>query len=534
MTEKLHRRVYMAANNRNVSDIPREELEELVMEMQDELEKRKKRETELRDKITVFKTRVKISEISLKDQNLEFILPPSALRPSYAKNYANPLTLKAGEDEELGSDVATRENGEASFSDLIQQRYKSNISGSYNPYQGANKRIVTLRQKIGDLQQEIIDTDKDAQELRRELERLRKLLEDRHCPGNEPFRHEKPIPKMKPKKKKSTLKMCIEYCSDLLKEEKDPILHDELLCVYYLLTKDDVLALELFGKLMEKLEELSPDEMELLDDLLRDRDAQLSILREQYRHLLSRHEPLRDAFTDLKKRLSNHLFDNEEVANNLLELIKKLDEEIAKIPDLLKLIEQLKEQKNKLLKDKQDLFNDGQKQLSDIDQEMRNILSQISEDKAGVEKEKRQLEEVDKRIRERYYTIAEEVKRMKIDEAELRRLLNNMEEKKKKMHDRLVLLQNAGLKNPMQVRAVYQISKDTLPNNLSDVRSAMAEECNKDLKALRDLKKECVRLKNSYANKQQQEYTYKIRLKKAQLEAKQENYIDYGKDPTDF
>ena len=50
----------------------------------------------------------------------------------------------------------------------------------------------------------------------------------------------------------------------------------------------------------------------------------------------------------------------------------------------------------------------------------------------------------------------------------------------------------------------------------------------------RDLKKECVRLKNSYSSKQQQEYAYKIRLTKAQQDAKKERYIDYREDPTDF
>lgn len=531
MIENSHRRTYMAANNRNVSDIPREELEELVMEMQEQLEQRKKRETQLRDQVTIDKTRVKVAEISLKDQNLQFILPPSALRPSYAKNYAQPLTKQLDQSDEIGSDVATRENGEPSL-ESPPRRYESNISGSYNPYQGANRRIVTLRQKIGDLQQEILDTDKETQELHRELEKLRRLLENRHCPKNEPFRHEKPIPKTKAKKKKITLKACIDYCSDLLKEEKEPIPHDELLCVYYLLTKDDVLALELFGKL--RAPDLSPDDIALLDDRLRDREAQLSILREQYRHLLARHEPLRDAFKDLKDRLPDHLIDNEEAANMLRNQIAELQKLIDGIPDLEKEIERLKELKAKLLKEKEDLFNEGNRKLSEVDIEMRRILSQISEDKAGVEKEKRHLEEIDRRIRERYYTIAEELRRMKLDEAELRRLLDDMERKKKIMHDRLVQLQNAGLKTPMQVRSVDQLCREMLPVDLFNHRQMMADECNKYLKLLRDLKKECVRLKNSYSSKQQQEYAYKIRLTKAQQDAKKERYIDYREDPTDF
>ena len=532
MSENLHRRVYMAANNRNVSDIPREELEELVMEMREQLEQRKKRETQLRDQVTIDKTRVKVAEISLKDQNLQFILPPSALRPSYAKNYAQPLTKQLDQDEELGSDIATRENGEPNLTESPPRRYESNISGSYNPYQGANKRIVTLRQKIGDLQQEIIDTDKDAQELKRELERLRNLLENRHCPKNEPFRHEKPIPKTKPKKKKITLKACIDYCSDLLKEEKDPVSHDELLCVYYLLTKDDILALELFGKLLAP--DLSPEDIAQLDDRLRDREAQLSILREQYRHLLARHEPLRDAFKDLKDRLPDHLIDNEEALNLLRKQIEELQKLIDGIPDLEKEIEELKKRKMQLLKEKEELFEEGSRKLAEVDDEMRRVLQQISEDKAGVEREKRHLEEIDRRIRERYYTIVEELRRMKADEAELKIRLDEMERKKKKMHDRLVQLQNAGVKSPMQVRAVDQLCREMLPIDLFNIRQTMLDDCNKQMKSLRDLKKECVRLKNSFSSKQQQEYAYQIRLKKAQQEARHEKYIDYREDPTDF
>ncbi|OHT17139.1 hypothetical protein TRFO_12668 [Tritrichomonas foetus] len=511
----LHRRVLMTANNRNVSDMSREELEELVMEMQDQLDIRKKREAQLKEQVTIAGAKVKAVEASLQDQNLDFIVPPSALRPNYAQNYAN----FKGQD----SDIATKENG-----DPGPLRYEARIAGSYNPYQGANRRIVTLRQKIGDLQQNIVDTHKDMLELQKELERLRALLENREPPKNEAFRHEKPIPKTKPKKKKITLTTCIKYCKDLLKEEKDPKSHDELLCVYYLLTKDDVLALELFGKLLAP--DLKPDDLAELDDLLKDREAQVSILREQYRHLLARHEPLRDAFRDLKERLPNHVFDNDEVAKHLREQIEELLKLIAGIPDMEKLIEELRAKKASLLADKDALFAEGGKNMADLDAEMRRRLAEISEDKAGVEQEKRQLEELDKRIRERYHTIAEEVRRMKADELELRRMLDDREKKKKEMHDKLVILQNTGLKNPMQVRKVYEMCKEMSPNDLSHERNLTVEDCNKYSKILKDLKKECTRLKNSYQDKQQQQYAYELRIRQLQHQARNDYLSDDGTD----
>ena len=153
----LHRRALMTANNRNVSDLPREELEALVMEMQQELVKRKKKEADLIRHVTVFGSKVKSVEESLQDQNLDYLVPPSALRAGYAQNYAQPLT------KAIDSDVATGEDGEPAPEHY--EHYETRIAGSYNPFQGANRRIVTLRQKAGDIQQKIVDTHNDMIQL---------------------------------------------------------------------------------------------------------------------------------------------------------------------------------------------------------------------------------------------------------------------------------------------------------------------------------------------------------------------------------
>lgn len=496
----------MTAKNRDVSDIPRDELEGLVMELKQEIYVRSKKVTELTASVTTNRTRIRATEASLQDQNLEYIVPPSALRPNVAFNYA-----KSGNVDDLDPDMeATREDGTTA----PKPKYDSHIAGSYNPYQGANRRIVTLRQKIGDLQQEIIDTHKDMQDQIQERERLRALLENRETPNAQPFRHDKPIPKYKNKNKKDkiTLKQCVEYCEDLLKNEKDPESHDELLCVYYLLTRNDAMALQLFEKLFNP--DSKPEDLAVLDDILKDREAQISILTEQYRHLYGRHEPLRDAFRDLKDRLPDHLVNNTDVIEHLREQIAALSKKIEGIPDIESEIEKLRAQRDTLINEKEEILKEGSVSAAELDAEIRKKLNGISGNKAGVEQEKRQLEELDKRIREQYNTIAIEAKQMKDDEARLRALLNANEEKKKIMHSQLTMLQKAGLKTPKQVREVFTNCTGILPDDLTHDKYDLLDQCNKSARRLKDLKKECVRLKTIYSDKQRQQVAYEDRIER--------------------
>ena len=498
-----HHRAMMAAANRDVSELSREELEALVMEMNAESESRSLRIHKLREQVTVASTKVKAVESSVQDQCLDYIVPPSALRPSFAQGYAALMT------DSLDS-PAVKDTSEVGEPPESPRKYEPRTAGSYNPYQGANRRIVSLRQKIGDLQQQIVDTHKETEELHQELERLRALLEKRKAPTGQPFRHEKPIPKFNSKKGKITLKRCVKYCEELLKREKDPQAHDELLCVYYLLTSDDVLALELFGHLLAP--DMGPDDMDRLDEILKDRDAQVSILREQYRHLLARHEPLRDAFRDLKSRMPDHLVDNSDVIAHLKDQIAALQKLIDGIPDLVKEIEDLKKRREELLNDKERLFAEGSAAAGEVDAELRRKLAELSEDKAGVERERRQLEEVDKRIRERYTTMAEELRRMKEDEMDLKRLLDEREAKKREMHRKLTMLQNAGIKTPQQVRAVIQRCYQEQPDFISRERHDLIDECNALAKKLRDLKRDCMKLKQVYQDKQHQQRAYEDRV----------------------
>lgn len=481
-SEQLHRRVLMTANNRNISEITREELEELVMEMRKQLSERKELETEFKSLLTIASAKVKAYESGLKDQNLDYIIPPSALMP----DYGDPT----------------------SFS--FQRKFNPKTAGSYNPYQGANRRIVTLRHKIGDLQEKIIATNKDEQELRIELERLRKLLENRPLPKSEPFRHEKPIPKTKGKKKTVTLASCAKYCRELIKEEKDPMWHDKELCVYYLLTKDDALAFELFERLFRA--SLPDFDLDDLDEMIKDREAQVAILLEQLRHLEARKQSLEGPFRDLIKRLPGHQLDTSEKLEHYRQRIEELNKKIASIDDINALIEQLRKRLNELLQEKEKAFDEGNDRLAGVDKDMRDKLNQISAEKAGVEQEYRHLEERDGRLRERYETIIMELEKMKKDEEDLRRLIEEMQRKKKKTHDKFVMLQKAGLQYPTEIRELYKLSKETYPLDLAHQRQEIIDECNQKSKELRILKKRCIALRNRIYDQHDRISTYKTRI----------------------
>ncbi|KAH0792953.1 hypothetical protein GPJ56_003123 [Histomonas meleagridis] len=478
-------KILLTPANRNISELTRPELESLIIEFHQESIRRSKIIHDLREENKKTGSKMRSVQSSLQDQNLDYLVPPSALRSDYATRYIPTKT-------EFSSDIATRENGEPALA--------RPISGSYNPYQGSNRRITSLRQKIGDLQQEIIDTETNIHDLSVELEKLRAILENRPFqPPTSTFQHQRKVPKKK-KKPQITLQYCIKYCRGLLKQEKDPIAHDILLCAYFLLTKQDLKALELFDRLYQiEFGEYDPNE---IDDLLNDRNAQVSILLEQYKSLKSRHDPLRDAFIDLKSRLPKHIYDNSDISNQLQKDINKLKKEIGEIPKIEQEIKDLKDKKAKLNEEKDKIMKDGSNNLSNIEDEYRKKINGISEDKAEVEQEKRQLEEVDKRIRERYNTIAEELERIKNEEIPLRKILDDRDSKKKEMHRKLVMLENAGVKTPQQVREIYAICDKKSPDQMSDERYKLVEEYNKNGRKLKNLKKNCLRLKNMYVDKQ--------------------------------
>jgi DNA repair exonuclease SbcCD ATPase subunit len=292
--------------------------------------------------------------------------------------------------------------------------------------------------------------------------------------------------------------MCKDYCEELLKREKDHHDHDLLLCVYCLLTGDDARALELFGCLMQP--DGRPDELARLEDSLADHDAQVAILREQYRHLLARHEPLCDAYKDLLKRMPGHAVDIEAQAAKLRERIAMLDEEIAKIPGLQAEIEALIKERDALLAEKDALFRERAAAAMAIDEDRRRRIAELSEKKAAVDLEKRRLEENCARIREQYETMRIEMRALGDRRAELRRDLKEREERTRQVHDRLQRLENAGIETGQEARAAWRMAMvDRLqPSELVEDDKKKVDAYERLRREVKELKKGCVKMRDKH------------------------------------
>ena len=246
--------------------------------------------------------------------------------------------------------------------------------------------------------------------------------------------------------------------------------------------------------------------------MIKDREAQVAILLEQLRHLEARKQSLEGPFRDLIKRLPGHQLDTSEKLEHYRQRIEELNKKIASIDDVNALIEQLRKRLNELLQEKEKAFDEGNDRLAGVDKDMRDKLNQISAEKAGVEQEYRHLEERDGRLRERYETIIMELEKMKKDEEDLRRLIEEMQRKKKKTHDKFVMLQKAGLQYPTEIRELYRISKETYPLDLAHQRQEIIDECNQKSKELKILKKRCIALRNRIYDQHDRISTYKTRI----------------------
>jgi hypothetical protein len=481
---EISHRLRMSASNRDVSDIPREELEELVVEFGTEVGRRAAHLTSLRADVTMISSKVTAAEASVQDESLHYLVPPSALRPNYARPYVQlQMSSSAEEEEEDGEQCGTRRH---------RPQFQSQPPDSFNPFQGATRRIVALRQRIGILQQQIVEVHTKTVDHTVEREHLRVLLEQRGPPMEQRFHHEKPIPKHVTKKSRVTFKGCVKYSDELLKREKGPDLHDELLCVYWLLTVDDLRAFDILEHIWAP--NVKDEDLARLDDLLQDREAHVSILREQYRHLEARHNPLSYAYRDLRGRI-NHIVDDDGQSQSLAERIAELEKKIQEIPDRQKKIEELIIQRDGLLEEKERLFKKAGADAAELEAKARQEVAEISATKAEVEREKQQLEEVDVRIRERYTTIVEELRRLKEIQLELRRLLEDRDAEKTRKHERLQMLENAGVRTASEVAEVWKLCRETMPRRLWENAQAKESDGRAALKKLTDVRKDANGLK---------------------------------------
>lgn len=483
MSMKKHGRMTQIC--RDISSIPREELESLIMEFDRELDERSKRIVILNDALTGVQKKAFKAEVETQNHYLDYIVPPSSLKPSYARNFI-------GKAVELIRDKGNKDNIESN------QKTEIKLTGSFNPYQGASKRIVTLRQRIGEYEQKIVDINDETAQLNQERKKLKAILEKKPIPSITSFRQEKPLIRTKGQKVTLSMKDVIKTVRQMISEMKSNPPLDSLKCVYFLLKGDDPMALEIFSQLYDP--NMNVEMINELEDLLNDRNVQLSILQEQFKHLDSRQNALKSAFMALKDRVTDHHGSGEDDIHHLKIRIAELSKMIDSIPSIENEIEQLREKRSLLIKDKEDILKNGGDEISVHYEEMTQKKNELSDEKASLDQVRRQLEEKDQRIRQRYYTIVEEIKRIRDSEQKLKEQLSKIDTEKRDMHQKLSLLSKAGINDPMQVKELAKTIKQGIPLEIESNKDNMIHEYNNKLKKYRDSKKELERLEGMNGN----------------------------------
>ncbi|EAY14892.1 hypothetical protein TVAG_380020 [Trichomonas vaginalis G3] len=488
----------LAPNGRDIRELPREELEVLVLELDDELTKRTQRITLLKQNLKEASAKTKKSEERAKNVVLDYINDPLPLHSNYGFNYAGKEAMEF---------IASK------APEGVERKDPNPIAGSYNAYIGGNKRIVSLKQKIGELQQQIIDTQEETQHLIEKRNKLKAILENLRYKENEPFKHKGPIPKSTKTKRQATFAKCRKLLQQLIANEKDPYRRDCYRCCYYLLKPDDRTALELFSQLYDP--NLDQDTLKELQDILNDRNAHVAILKEQYKHLDARQEALRNAFLSLKDKMLDHVVDNDDDIQALKDRIAQLEQMIGKIPGLQEEIERLKKERDALLDEKDKLFKEGSDEASKLHADMMAKKAQLSEDRAGYDQERIQLEEVDQRLREQYATIVEEFRRLNDEKQKMAEEYRLIQARRTKMHDQLNQLAKAHIDDPSELRAVFDLSQKFVLGDLNSKHATIKNDALSKKDKYRNLYAECVKLQKILANKEMQEAAYRDRLKRA-------------------
>jgi DNA repair exonuclease SbcCD ATPase subunit len=344
----------MASSGRRVSELTREELESLVIEIHAKLDASKKTVHEQQELVKRLQTRVKLSESSLQSVTLNSLQPPKPLRPG-----ASVKNLKRNTNSHTrGMPVA----------------------GAFNPYHAGNCRLTTLHLYMSDLRRQVSDMHASLKSLARERAEINAKLE-RGTPTRPLFRREFLIPKHCDTTPRADASHCMEALEHLIKLERTDSERDVLVCCHNLLTGRDRPALDLFQLLLDPTS--GPSDVLRLQKCLLDQDAHASILVEKVRSLKERHELDREAYVDLRARLNGHVRDEAELAAKLREQIADSDERIGRIApaeeEVARLAGALKTAEEALARAKQDAAAasaedaDAQRAAVDLRARMRGL-----------------------------------------------------------------------------------------------------------------------------------------------------------------
>ena len=473
----------MASNGRNVCDMTKQDLEELVLEVHDELDFRSEKITKLKNSITQFQTQIKVVENSLRDLNGGYIKPPKLLRPDGALKYY--YSKDASKEKEYS-----------------KESFKTKVIGSYNPYEAGNRRVVTLQHQIGDLQQKIIDITQETSKLSQEKDRIAKQLNMREQPKKEVFRHNRTDLKFAQSSQKIDARKCMQTLEQLIEREQNKDEKDYLMCCHMLLTGHDKTALQLFSALYAP--EVDPEDIDRVNDAMVDREAQTTILLEQYRNLAERHKRIRAAYIDLQSRMENHVFDAETVISSLKEQIHDLETSIGTLPTINEETENLKKIKKEKKKELKKIMQDG-KVIIDIEVKYKNTIADLKKEIAGKKIERAQLERLNQEKSALLESI--KVKGESINEIVQDMLAKNdeIEGQKKVIKSKSDKLKRAHVKNPEDVYDIYEASQHYMPEYVYNERKSLDDEVKMKNNECKDLKQKCKNLKKILEDKTQNE-----------------------------
>lgn len=488
----------MKSNGRSVRDLTRTDLEDLIMEMHEELDGRCIKSTKLSRHVSVLNSNLTALQTTLQESNLAYFQPAPALRPD-----TQYKTLK--------KELSKKKDPDSPFR-YTQEHFQKEVVGSYNPYQGGNRRIVTLRHRIGDLTQQIYDTKDETRRYQNECQKLAKSLETRNVPKIG-FKPPRPIPKYAKKEGGITGKQVIDALEQMIENERDQDDRQYLICAHMLLTGNDQNACIMFQDIYQP--NFAPDDPRVLKDQLSDRNAQISLLFEQYKGLAENHDNLMDAYLDLQRRLQDHLIDDDAVKNNLHEQIEKLQKNLDTIPVLQKEIETLSEKKQKLSEDVKEIVRTGRASV-DVEVKLKNDAAEIKKNKAGLSVEQAQLERINAERKEQHQTLAEVVRALNEEIHEISNEYDEKEGQRNIIKDRCQLLRKARVNTSARVKEISEISRETLPSEIYQRKSELAIETQNKIQVQKALKKKCKDLNISIKDKENQEKDLLKRIKKSQ------------------
>jgi len=450
----------ISASSRRVREISRRELEDLLLEIDIEIGERCGIIDRLQGQVKELQTKVRIFEEKAMNNTLEFVSSPE-IRISLpsVKNY-------------------------------------SSISGAYNPYMAGNKAIVSKRYRIMELNNQMADIEDEMKEMYNEINLMKKKLITREVPISSPFNRHSPKSIKKNEKGYASFEQCSKIADKLMISTKDAAQFELLQCVFWLINGSDKNALRVYNKLSSGMK--GPEEIAELNALFDDRNAQATILHEQYKHFYEMHQKSMREYHGLVEQMKNHVVDNDYILINLKNQIQELDKKIAQIPILHDMIGQLTSDRELLYEE----IEQKKKETYGIVDNEASMKTKVSEQKkilAGLIVQKEQLYEQSKILKAKEEQVRSQIKGV---ESSLQEEKSSFSEIKGQMDlngQRLGLFSRAGINHPDSVVITYSLLTLESPQNIKSIHRGLFNTYKEKKANVEDTTNSCLELKEMIA-----------------------------------